>query len=205
MTRLPFPSAPEFSRRSFLAAASASVLATLPGTALAITAGQASALVERALTDINSVLSSGKSGEALYREFENIFIRYADVPVIASSVLGPDWRTATDAQRRAFTAAFQGYLARKYGKEFRDMGGADLRIERSVPVNRYIEVRTRESSGSSGSEVTFLVADRSGQARFFDLLIDGVSIRLRERGEIGALLDARRGNIDRLIADLGTL
>jgi phospholipid transport system substrate-binding protein len=50
--------------------------------------------------------------------------------------------------------------------------------------------------------VTFLVSDRSGSVKFFDLLIEGISLLKTERTEIGAMLDARRGNIDQLTADL---
>ena len=51
-------------------------------------------------------------------------------------------------------------------------------------------------------EVLFLVSDRSGKDLFFDMVIEGVSLRLSERTEIGAMLDRRKGNIDALIADL---
>jgi phospholipid transport system substrate-binding protein len=50
--------------------------------------------------------------------------------------------------------------------------------------------------------VTFLVSDRSGQDKFFDLLIEGISLLKTERTEIGAMLDRRRGNIDQLTQDL---
>jgi len=50
--------------------------------------------------------------------------------------------------------------------------------------------------------VSFLVSDRSGRDRFFDLVIEGISMRITERTEIGAMLDRRNGDIDALIADL---
>jgi len=46
------------------------------------------------------------------------------------------------------------------------------------------------------------VSDRSGQDLFFDMVIEGISLRLSERTEIGAMLDRRRGDIDGLIQDL---
>ncbi len=56
--------------------------------------------------------------------------------------------------------------------------------------------------GEPPFEVTFLVSDRSGGNRFFDLLIEGISLLRTERTEIGAMLDRRGGDIDALIADL---
>jgi phospholipid transport system substrate-binding protein len=56
--------------------------------------------------------------------------------------------------------------------------------------------------GQSPFSVTFMVSDRSGSDRFFDLLIEGISLLKSERAEIGAMLDKRGGNIDALISDL---
>ncbi len=58
--------------------------------------------------------------------------------------------------------------------------------------------------GKAPFQVNFLVSDKSGQARFFDMIIEGISLRLSEKEEIGAMLDRRKGNIDQLIADLKT-
>lgn len=46
------------------------------------------------------------------------------------------------------------------------------------------------------------MSDRSGRDLFFDMVIEGVSLRLSERTEIGAMLDRNGGNIDALIADV---
>ena len=48
----------------------------------------------------------------------------------------------------------------------------------------------------------FRVRDVNGQPRFYDLVIEGISLVVTERAEIGAKLDARRGDVDALIADL---
>jgi phospholipid transport system substrate-binding protein len=58
--------------------------------------------------------------------------------------------------------------------------------------------------GESPFEVRFLVSDRSGKDLLFDMVIEGISLRLSERTEIGSMLDRRNGNIDGLIADLKT-
>lgn len=206
MTRLPSLSRVNLSRRSVMLGASAAAATALaPVQTFALGTDDATALVNRAWADITRVMSSGKSGASLYRDFEAILARYADVPVIARSVLGADWRSATDAQRRGFTAAFQSYLARKYGSQFRNYRNTKINVTQAVPVNRYIEVRANAvSGGAAPAAVTFLVSDGSGSARFFDLRLQGVSLARTERGEIGAMLDKHRGNIDAVIADLNS-
>ena len=105
-------SSTDLTRRTVLAGALALLAAPA---ALALNANEASALIQQVTGEITSVINSGKGEAAMLRDFERIFARYADVPTIARSALGPDARRASQAQLRAFTQAFQGYMARKYG------------------------------------------------------------------------------------------
>ena len=61
---------------------------------------------------------------AMFGEFEKIFDKYADVDIIARATLGADARRASAAQLRAFSDAFGSYLARKYGRRFREFIGS---------------------------------------------------------------------------------
>ena len=46
-------------------------------------------------------------------DFQKIFVQYGDVPIMARYALGADARTASSAQLRQFTKAFEGYISRK--------------------------------------------------------------------------------------------
>lgn len=182
---------------------SAAALVALPLPASALTDAGAKALVDKIVADINRVIASGKPLSAMIQEFERIFQRYADVDIIARSTLGPDSRRASAAQLRAFTEAFRGYIARKYGKRFNEFVGGRIEVQGVRKVKSWHEViSTVYLRGEAPFEVRFLVSDRSGRDLFFDMVIEGVSLRLSERTEIGSMLDARRGNIDALIQDL---
>ena len=190
----------DFTRRGLILSAGA---ALLPGPVMALTDAKARALIDKVVADINAVINSGRSEAAMIREFERIFSRYADVDIIARSTLGPASRRASDAEMRAFVEAFRGYIARKYGKRFREFIGGRIEVNGVRQVKSWHEVKsTVYLRGESPFEVLFLVSDRSGQDLFFDMVIEGVSLRLSERTEIGAMLDANRGKIDGLIADL---
>lgn len=92
------------SRRGFLASSLAAIGAViLPSRVLALTDADARALVDRAVNDINRVISSGQPMNAMIREFEQLFQRYADVNIIARSTLGPDARRLSSSQMNAFT------------------------------------------------------------------------------------------------------
>lgn len=194
----------DLSRRSALAALSAlGAAALLPGGAAALSDAQARDLVGRVVGEINAIINSGRSEAAMIREFERVFARYADVPVIARSVLGPAARSASAADLRAYTEAFQGYMARKYGKRFREFAGARIEVTGAQPVRTYYEVvSTARLRGQAPFEVRWRVSDRSGRDLFFDLIIEGVSMLVTERAEIGAMLDRRRGDLRALTEDL---
>ncbi|MEO1138337.1 MAG: ABC transporter substrate-binding protein [Pseudomonadota bacterium] len=193
-----------FTRRSMLGTSVAGAFATLlPLPAFALTEARAKALVDQVVADINRVIASGKSVNAMISDFERIFGRYADVNIIARSTLGQDARRASSAQLRAFTTTFRSYIARKYGKRFREFIGGKIEVKGVRKVKSWHEVQsTVYLRGSSPFQVLFLVSDRSGKDLFFDMVIEGVSLRLSERTEIGAILDRNKGNIDGLISDL---
>jgi phospholipid transport system substrate-binding protein len=191
-------------RRGVLLGLALAVLALLPRPAPALSTEQAARLVDSLVTEINAVINSGKSEPAMYRDFERIMVRYADVPTIARYALGVDARRATPQQLRAFTGAFQGYISRKYGSRFREFIGGRLEVVQARPVRNFHEVRTiAYLRGEDPFEVTFLVSDRSGRDAFFNLFVEGVNMLLTERTEIGAMLDRRGGDIDALTRDLG--
>lgn len=194
-------------RRSFLGSAVAFAgLATVPMPAFALTEAGARKLVDQLVGEINGVIASGKSQSAMIRDFENIFVRYADVPIMARYALGNDARSASKAQLRAFTKAFQGYISRKYGKRFREFIGGSVEVTATRKIKSGYEIRSiAKLRGESPFEVTFLVSDKSGREKFFNMFIEGVNLLLTERTEIGAMLDRRKGNIDQLTADLAKL
>lgn len=194
----------DLSRRIFLKAGLATGLLSAVATpASALTDAKARALIDQVVAEINSVISSGKPLSGMIADFERIFRRYADVNIIARSTLGADSRRASSSQMNAFIDAFRGYIARKYGKRFNEFVGGRVQVKGVREVKSWHEViSTVYLPGEAPFEVRFLVSDRSGQDLFFDMVIEGVSMRLSERTEIGAMLDRRNGNIDALIADL---
>lgn len=201
------PSDMILSRRALMAGlATVTALATLPQTAAALTADAAKTLVDKTVGDINSIINSGKSESAMLKDFEKLFASYADVPAIARSVLGTAARSASKGQMSAYTKAFQGYISRKYGRRFREFIGGRIEVADARALKSYFEViSTAYMTGESPFEVRWHVSDKSGKSLFFNIIIEGVNMLASERTEMGALLDKRGGDLDRLIADLKTL
>ncbi len=191
-------------RRRFIATSSAGAAAmVLPSAAAALTVGEARALIDRLVNEVNTVINSGKSESAMFKDFERIFARYADVRYIAQSALGPAGRSAARAEMNAYVKAFQTYIARKYGRRFREFIGGSIEVRDARPLKSFFEVRSvAHLRGQAPFQVDWHVFDKSGKDLFFNIIIEGVNMLAAERTEITAMLDRRRGDIRALASDL---
>ena len=194
---------PNETRRGFLAMMGAAVLVASAPAAQALDTDQARALIQTSLDEVYEVINSGQPPAQMYGNFETIFARYADVPVIARSALGPAARQASDTQLAAYQQAFQGYIGRKYGKRFREFIGSRIEVTGARPVKSFFAVTSvAHLNGRSPMEVEWHVSDKSGQSKYFNIIIEGVNMLASERAEIGAMLARRNGDIAALTQDL---
>jgi phospholipid transport system substrate-binding protein len=191
-------------RRSVLLGLAATGALVARGGPAAAQAPQAASLVATLAGELQRLVNSGRSESEIYRAFEGILSRYADMPAVAASALGPPWRSASAGQRQAYVAAFRSYLARKYGRQFREYQNATIEIRGTRDGGRAgVLVQTVvERPGQEDIAVDWQVSDRSGQPRVVNLVIEGVSMLANERAEVGAMLEASRGDVNGLIAQL---
>ncbi len=195
------------SRRRFAAGLALGTIAfAMPMRVAALTVEQARGMIDKAVGEINAVIGSGKAESAMIGDFEKIFVKYADVPAIARSALGPAAKQASKAQMSAFTKAFQGYISRKYGRRFREFIGGSVEVTDAKPLKSYYEViSVAKLKGEAPFDLRWHVSDKSGSLKFFNIIIEGVNMLASERAEIGALLDKNKGDIDALSAALKSL
>ena len=192
-------------RRAMLGLMGGAALAVLlpPLPAFALSGEQATGLIQGAVDDVYRVINSGQAPAQMYGQFEAIFARYADVDVIARTVLGPTARQASAADFADYRQAFQGYIGRKYGRRFRDFVGGQVVVTGARPLKSFWAVSSvAQLRGRSPVDVEWHVSDRSGEVRFFNLIIEGVNMIASERAEIAAMLAQRRGDVAALAGDL---
>lgn len=194
-------------RRAFLLASGAAVLAqALALPAQAMTLDQARAHVDGLVAEVNRIIASGESEEQMIADFAALFDTYADVPTIARYALGSDARAASAEQLDAFTAAFRVYIARKYGRRFREFIGGQIIVVEAREIPNGIEIETTAVlQGEAPFRVDWHVSDASGRIAFFNIIIEGINMLLSERTEVQAMLDQRGRDLNRLIADLPAL
>jgi len=191
-------------RRAFLGlTAAAAGAALLPARIFAQSISVSRQLVDALLIDLYALINSGSSANRLYADFEALLNRYADMPIIAQTVMRVEWRRASAAQRSAFITTFRAYIARKYGSRFRELIGGTFEITDTRQIRNFVEVTTTANLRNEAPfEVIWLVSNGSGEHKFFNLIIEGINLATTEAEEVGALLDRNGGNIDAMIADL---
>ena len=190
-------------RRHFIFSTTSLAVSNVATLGWAADAKDAEVLVTNLVADINAVISLGSSETLMVKQFEEIFKLYADVPTIARYALGNDARALSKPQMEKFTKIYSVYVSHKYGRRFREFIGGKIVVQKSRPIKSFFEVETlAHLKGWEPFTVSFLVSNRSGKLLFFNMFIEGINMLLSERTEIGAMLDKRRGDIQRVMEDL---
>ena len=162
-------------------------------------------LIRNLTNDVLGAVNEQKSEDIMFSRFEEIFSKYADVPLIARKALGPTWRGASKAQRSAYVSAFRGYMARYYGKRFEEFLGSEIIVSNSRKTSGGFLVGSKiVLKDGSSYQAQWHVIDARGKYLMYNLFLEGVSVLSDVRVQIGSMLDKRAGSIDRLIEHLNS-
>ncbi len=184
----------KWTRRGFLGGAAAMAgLAAFP--ALAIDPDGAQRFVSRAIADLESIVNSGKTGDALQSSVQGFFRQYADVDTVARSVIGSPWRGMSGSQKQAYTSAFESYVTRKYTGQFDILKGGKAQITGAKDGGKAGVLVTAEfvRAGKRPVSLDLQISDQSGSPKVLDMRLDGVSMISTEREQVRAML-AQSGN-----------
>jgi phospholipid transport system substrate-binding protein len=148
-----------------------------------------------------------KDPQGLYDLVGKILLPRFDFALASQLVLGQNWRTATDAQKKAFQDAFFKYLTHSY---------ADALVkgnysERNVQVEPYrpgsdpkrATVRTKViPNGGQPVEVDYVLQNENGEWKAFDVIIEGISYVHNYHDQFGP--EIQKNGLDALIKRLST-
>jgi phospholipid transport system substrate-binding protein len=195
----------ELTRRATMAAA----LATMAAGALpagAQTRPEAEAFIRDLIVEVEAIVKAEQTGGGRVDEFMSLFRRVAALPQIGRFVAGQAWREMSPAQQEAYMAAFERYAANAYSRNIGEYNGQTMEVVGSQDAGRRgVLVNTRLlSPGEQPLRIDWLVSDRGGNLLLSDVVAEGVSLTISQREEFAAMLEARNGNLDEFIADLGS-
>jgi phospholipid transport system substrate-binding protein len=170
----------------------------------------ARAHVDATIDQIFQLVRANKPRSETARALRLIFEQRTALPRLARFSAGRSWAGMSGDQHARFTEAFANYVAFVYAGHFREFNGdiADLRAV--VSINSVEDVGAKgvlvRSEISPAHEVPisvdWLISDRSGKIAISDMIVEGISLAVTQREIIGGMLEARGGDIDKLIADL---
>ena len=152
-----------------------------------------------------SVLTSAKSQAERESQFQAIFDQGFDVPGIARFVLGPYWRTATDAQREQFPKLFEAYIVHVYAVRFGGYSGEQLKVTGSRPDGDNATLVTSQIIADSNRppiKADWRVAKTGRGFEVIDVMIEGVSMAVVEREEFSSVIQRGGGQLEALLKEL---
>ncbi len=189
--------------RSFATAAFLLIAAPVAVASPAAAAPDAVAFVSDLGGRAIQVLGPGVPAEQRLRRFRELFRDDFDVPGIGQFVLGRHWRATTPEERQEFLRLFQEYVVQAYSTRLGEYGGQPFRVTGSRPNADEIVV-TSEIIRQNGSRIAvdWYLIDRGGQLKITDVYVGGISMKVTERDEFGAVIQRNGGKIDALLVQL---
>jgi phospholipid transport system substrate-binding protein len=174
----------------------------LPGTTGAAASGPAGFIADLGSKAIN-VLTSTASEAERERQFRVLFEQSFDLPAISRFVLGPYWRTATEAQHQEFTKLFESYVIHAYSVRFNAYAGQQLKVGSARPEGDGGAVVQSEialpNSNQPPVKVDWRVGKSGDSFKITDVTVEGVSMALTERQEFASVIQRGGGQIEALL------
>ncbi len=203
-------------RRFFhsMAAGLVAVALLVPTTASALTKEAAADFVAETIKEVATLIQSDAGRDTKAAELRATMERRGAMPEISRFVAGTAWRGMSEAQQQSFVTAFTGYISEIYARRFseyageaRELGDAELFAlgEVTDAGKKGMLVRTRiERANEAPIVVDWLVSDSPGKTVIADIVIEGISLLVTQREEIGSMLEARGGDVDKLIEHMAS-
>lgn len=182
-----------------------------PSLSHALNEDAASAHVQATLDEIAALINSSDDTQSKASRLLDIMERRTALQRIARFSAGIAWREMSDDQQTRFVTAFGKFLSSLLASKFQKYAGTSskgdtFKVERVIDAGRKgMLVKTSIiRTGTAPVVVEWLVSDRPGRIVIADIVIEGISMLITEREEIGSMLEAHGGNVEKLIADLNS-
>ncbi|MCW5751812.1 MAG: ABC transporter substrate-binding protein [Alphaproteobacteria bacterium] len=190
------------SRRQFLLA---STLAVAMATASALPAQTAPApdqFIRELGGELLSLLSRKEIGAAEREaEFRRLFVKGADVDLLARFALGRYWREASEAERREYRELFESFVVKSYAQRLAGYSGETFTIqdtraidERDTLVNTHIE----RPGGQPPLRVDWRLRRTGQELRVIDMMVEGISMAVTQREEFTSVIHRNGGKVSEL-------
>ncbi|MDF7670433.1 phospholipid-binding protein MlaC [Orbaceae bacterium ESL0721] len=135
-------------------------------------------------------------------------LQYVQVKYSAALVLGNYYKSASEAQRTAYFAAFEDYLVQAFAQALSMYKGQPYQVESAKDIGNKtflsIRVLLKQSDTAQPLRIDFLWRKNTvtGEWKAYDLVAEGVSMITTKQNEWATIL--RQGGIDALTKELNS-
>lgn len=195
-------------RRTFMTATMSTALILVAGEQRAIASDDPAVAYVRSIgNDVIAILGDKENSTFAEREaaFREVMVRGFDIPTVTRFVLGRHWKSATQEQRKDFSAIFLDFLTRVYSIRFDSYsyGGEQFTV-RSVIADesgdKIVRAQVARPSGADPVDIDFRVRSKDGGFKVVDLYVEGISMLHTHRVEFSSVVN--RDGIDGLLRAL---
>ncbi len=190
-------------RRTFSLLAGLFVLAPgliLPGNARAAPTDQASSFVATLLKDLSNVVNGSAPVAAQQAALRQIIFERVDIDSVARFCLGRFWRTATPQQQQDYTAVFRNVMVANITGKVGDYKGVSFTVGAAQPREDMVAVSSIVTRpGNAPNKVEWMVSAAGGSPKVIDVIAEGTSLRLTQRGDYSAFLSRNNNDVQALI------
>jgi len=154
-------------------------------------------------TQAIQVLGPAMSMQQRLARFRELFHNDFDVPGIGRFVLGRYWRSASPEEQQDFLKLFQEYIVQAYSTRLGAYGGEPFRVTGTRNSGDDIVVTSEVVRQNSGPvSVEWHLIDQDGQFKITDVYVGGISMKVTERDEFGAIIQRNGGQVAALLTQL---
>jgi phospholipid transport system substrate-binding protein len=136
-------------------------------------------------------------------KFRQLLENDFDLQGIARFALGGHVRQMTPEQQQEFLALYRDNLVQAYSRKLAQYAGEPFHVTGSRQVGDETIVTSEvERAGGAPVEIDWHVVDRDGHPLVNDVAIDGVSQKVTQRNQFGAIIQRNGGRPEAVIAAL---
>lgn len=126
-----------------------------------------------------------------------------DIKTIGRFVLGPSWRTASDAQKQEYMGLFEDMIVETYAQRFKEYSGQSFKVSSADTLSdrdTLVKSTITQVNGPPVS-VDWRVRSKSGSLKVVDVIVEDISMSVTQRSDFSSVINSG-GGMDGLIQSL---
>lgn len=186
-------------RRTLVASSGLGLLAwALPASAQQ---DPAVAFIQRRGEQLLAIINGDGPTTQKQQQVARLLAETVDMDGVGRFVVGRYWRTASQQEQREFLKLFHDLLVETISVRFGELKG--LKFQVTGPTRRDEESQgvatVIERPGQPPAAVEWRIAGQGSELKVIDLIAEGTSLRLTQRGEYTAVLQRNSGRFEALL------